>query len=352
MTVDMEAMVRANVENYVAAVLQRDVGDASSSLRRLLETVNELFSYVEPGDLPHRVVILIPLPDSTVGLDSPHRDLRHLSDVRDHLTENFLLELRSVGSIRLHPLTVDFASLTSTAILYVLDDRSEEIRTRDLVHPVHNYSGSRSAFVRPYFEDLQDALDHYRRIHVRRSHCSILTRAWFDRKRLFLKRRPESHIRESLEQYLTSALRGNAQEVSVRPEQVVDDSHPADVQVVFRLSNRVALIEVKWMGQSRDDDRLWTAMRPADANSGAQQVADYIDAYRDRSPQALVRGYLVIIDARRRGLSATTSSISAANGMYFRDKDISFDPPVHELRDDVLPPYRMFVEPICEPSAV
>ncbi len=88
----------------------------------------------------------------------------------------------------------------------------------------------------------------------------------------------------------------------------------------------------------------WYASR---AVRGACQLAGYLDSFA-RSSQFIVQGYLVILDARRFGLSDTSVEISLQNGMYYEHKEIEFPRAYHEERTDFNEPLRMFAAPICQ----
>ena len=182
---------------------------------------------------------------------------------------------------------------------------------------------------------------------VQVSQCEIFKSTWHDSNRLFLKAKPEAQMRRSLVQYLRIALRNNA---DVLPEQNVDESHPVDVKVSFNFSNRITLIEIKWLGASRNpnDGPISTEHFASRALSGAKQLAEYLDWFHESAPQRTTRGVLVIFDARRRGLSGLPETISRENGFYYEHREIEFKPEFHTTRQDFEKPMRMFAEPRCE----
>src|SRR5207248_846259 len=117
--------------------------------------------------------------------------------------------------------------------------------------------------------ELGDALEHYRTKMVRESSCKILSKAWADEQRIFVKNAQEWVMRDSLTQFLKCHLRGNFE---VRPEQVVDESHPVDIKVTWWGTNSLAIIEIKWLGTPKyDDGRLGTQYSDARAREGAKQ---------------------------------------------------------------------------------
>jgi len=152
-------------------------------------------------------------------------------------------------------------------------------------------------------------------------------------------------MRNSLEQHLRSSLRGD---VEIRPEQVVDEGNPVDIKVTWQFSNRLALIEIKWLGKSKNsEDQITAKYYDKRAREGAEQLADYLERNKPRASVHITRGYLVIIDGRRYRMSDDAEAINQINGFYYENREVEFDPKFHEVRRDFEPPIRMFVEPIC-----
>ncbi len=175
--------------------------------------------------------------------------------------------------------------------------------------------------------------------------CKILSRIWADESRLFLLAKPEATMRDSLTQHLMGTLRGD---VEVRPEQVVDETRPVDIKVTWFCVNRLSLIEIKWLGDSKNKDgSVATRYRDARAKKGAKQLAEYLDANRAHAPAHVTRGILVVLDARRRGLKKNIVLITPEDGMAFADEEIDYNPAYHNIRTDFDVPMRMFLEPKC-----
>ena len=157
-------------------------------------------------------------------------------------------------------------------------------------------------------------------------------------------------MRRSMEHYLKATLRATRM-VELRPEQNVDETKPADIKVTFSHSNRLAYIEIKWMGDSAPKPlrkgKKPHKVRGKAVTDGAVQLARYLDRDEVRSTGHLVTGYLVIFDARRRRLKPTTRKISASDGFHYRDCDVEFNDAILQ-REDFAPPRRMFMEPVCQ----
>ena len=70
--------------------------------------------------------------------------------------------------------------------------------------------------------------------------------------------------------------------------------HPVDIKVTWPAINNVALIEVKWLGDSGQ-----TQYRDARANEGAKQLIDYLASSVQEEPDKHFVGYLTVFDGRR-----------------------------------------------------
>jgi hypothetical protein len=155
-------------------------------------------------------------------------------------------------------------------------------------------------------------------------------------------------MRESLAQHLRSSLRDHGI-FEVREEQNVDESHPVDIKVTWSFTNNLALIEIKWLGQSVNamGDGMGTRYGESRAREGAKQLADYLDGNLQRAPLHQTRGYLIVFDARREGLSFPPS-ITLAEARAYWDRDIEYDPRydvTRMVRNDFAPPLRFYLEP-------
>ena len=150
---------------------------------------------------------------------------------------------------------------------------------------------SGSLFAETNFKTLEESLADYKVHSAKRTSCYILKGIWEDARRVVFKNKPESTMRDSLCQHISTTLRGVAE---VRPEQNVDESHPVDIKVTFRQTNRVALIEIKWLGASRTEAGGLTKYTNSRAEDGAKQLNDYIEENKDFSPLDECFGYLVV----------------------------------------------------------
>lgn len=142
------------------------------------------------------------------------------------------------------------------------------------------------------FYELDKALNEYEEEIARYSNCGHLVQAWQDRGEYILVAGPEKKLRDSLWSFLRIRLRDH----QVDREFTVGATHPVDVVVTWTRSARIALIEVKWMGQATTSTR----QGPADAEGGAEQLRDkYLEPYIQEHDDQRPRGYLATFDCRK-----------------------------------------------------
>ena len=91
-----------------------------------------------------------------------------------------------------------------------------------------------------------------------------------------------------------------------------------------------------------------TSFGPVRARSGAKQLADYLDSNRVETADRITRGYLVVLDVRRHIGDAPVEGVTEHKGLWYRDREVPYDPEYHRSRYDFEEPIRMFVEPKCQ----
>ena len=348
MMLDTDRMARIVKELYGPLVDAEHGSAGGQALREVLQALPRLYRYIAPEACQREVLVFRalhgsdPLPNFPAPTQITSADLLQIDPA-----ESFTIQVLDNGQFaQWSGIPVDPDQLSATAVVYCYHNRTEHFVAngvrKEVVNPCPAYP---SAFALPTFSDLRDALARYGRDIVKLSSCAILSDAWFDECRLFFKSQPEGSIRRSLYQFLRTLLR----DAEVRQEQNVNETRPVDIKVTWMATNRLALIEVKWLGDSRDDvdGHISVRYRRARANEGARQLTEYLDANMAQVPGHMTRGYLVVVDGRRRGLSENSTAVTKEDGLHYRDRDIIFHPAYHELRDDFEVPVRMFAEPIC-----
>ena len=242
----------------------------------------------------------------------------------------------------------DISNILETTFVYEYSNCQDIFHTNQKQYILPNISGSESYFTVSTFKSLDEALDNYQLMVVPNANCAYIERSIYDKNRIFLKSKPEHNLRDSLKNYLRTRLRG--ENLEIRAEQNIDDTHPVDIKITWGNTNHIALIEIKWLGHSINEETLEfaTSYSASRANNGAKQLVDYLDENKKQVPNHNTQGYLVVYDLRRRGVNKDTRTISTNNGFYYKDKEIEYDPDYSKSRDDFHLPIRFFIEPRCE----
>lgn len=335
------------VESHYTTFINIHFGqEGLNALRELLAALNEIHKYIAL-EVSKGPIVMITEVIRTLREEDGFCKLKHFSELSQIYFDSFTVKTTLDGELQLLegiPENLDIISMNS--LVYIFDGTTEAFLIKGKKQVIPRLIDSfPSVFAIPTFSELEEALDHYRMKMVRHSSCKILSGIWYDSKRIFLRSAPEHIMRDSLTQFLKSCLRGD---VEIRPEQVVDESHPVDIKVTWLFTNRLALIEIKWLGKSiGKNGQISNNHTDYRARQGAQQLADYLDSNKIQAPTQITRGYLVLIDARRSDVEVGMEHIEYSKGLYYDHKEIQFDPKYHELRIDFSLPYRMFVEPIC-----
>lgn len=353
-------MIQINIETikeivqqlYVSKIKNFYGDEGIAALRSVLETIHAVFRSIEPEVIRGTVVVFKNVKGVAPGLDAWKclTDLTYSVQECPIASETYLnLQVCSNGIIKYSKAELNLAELSEVAVVYLYKDKTEGFLIQGKFEPIPNpYRPYASVFSVPTYSVLRDALEDYRRRVIKTSRgCQVFGSTWHQGAggpRLFFIRKPEAKIRQSLSYFLDSVLRG----AEVAPEQNVDETRPVDIKVTWMCSNRLALIEIKWLGKSVDESgELKTEYTESRANDGARQLVDYIDTNYRNTPIHNRRGYLVVVDARRRGLQVGAKSISKRGGLWYQDRDITFTPDYHAIRTDFEEPMRMFAEPIC-----
>ena len=355
MHLDLDKMQEIVRQSYTVEISQQYGNLGLMAMRHLMITLRKLYQHLTPELINGSLIVFKLLDD---GIHMPYLSEPTGSfDLPEYLVQDYdmsagnIIQLRANGDFHLwNNASLDLTTLSNDAVVYLYEQRAEYFVIRgdkkQLVNPSRVHA---SIFATPTFRSLEKALEDYKWKRVRRSGCKIFSTAWYGGEtgnRLFFKSGPESILRDSLRQYLSDVLGAE-----VRPEQIVDESHPCDIKVTWTQTNRLAWIEIKWLGKAISGDmRITQNFSESRARDGADQLADYLDANLMKAPTHESRGYLVVIDARRYRLNESSISVNSRNGLYYKDNEIEYDPAYHEIRSDFHPPIRMFAEPICRPD--
>jgi hypothetical protein len=327
-------------------------GDRGSPIfEALLTQIKEIYHHVDPQQCGSGLIIVMPVEVAPLpGLRPVDAITKSsVSDISGAMAGKVVIAIDSSAN-RYHIWKnvgdFDIKKSSRKAFIYHYKDGAEHFYAKGKGKLVEKIiAGATSLFAIQTFTKLKDALDNYGSSFVRLSACPTFDQSWTTDKRIHFVPKPEIIMRKSLTHYLKVYFGGDAE---VRPEQIVDQSHPVDIKVSWTFTNRLALIEIKWLGQSVKNGRVTSSHGNSRAQSGAKQLADYLKQNMRQAPNHYTRGYLVVIDARRRGANANLRSIDASKGMYYSNRDLTFTVQYHEKRDDFHAPIRMFAEPVCD----
>ncbi|MER6069980.1 hypothetical protein ABT187_14255 [Streptomyces sp. NPDC001817] len=344
---DKERLVEMARGHYIH-VASENLGQAAPSiLRNFLPKLKEIHRAVDYESINVALTVFYRTNVNAQPLD--HSRAYSVTDVGRLALHNdgvLTVEVSDTGNFWVWKEKYEPAELARDAVVYhYTPGRREEFWVNGELGDVPPSVGFARLFGVSRFEDLADCLDHYALKLARSSKCRIIASLWREEDRIMWKAAPESEMRDSLVQHLTSSLRdGNA---DIRPESNVDERNPVDIEVKWENSNRIALIEIKWLGASGvlgDTPRITARYSESRAHEGLRQLAEYLDRTRDRAATYDRRGFLFIFDARRARVKPESTTLSDKDAWHYQDAHISFDRSLLE-RSDIADPIRCFCEP-------
>ncbi len=321
-----------------------------SRLKSILYFLKRCARYATVNEKSNLTVFALMQPDSLVDT----LRLNHATAFQYGVTvlgsiHSLSIEIREDGSPFVwQSIPTQIGGVIQTGIVYQLLQSVETFSVNGVAMPVGKViEDAVSQFCLNYFTDLKEALVAYRDSMARTSKCHLLRQAWAEQDRLWFVNEPEYRLRRALHNYLYSYLRHD--DIDLREEQNVDDSHPVDIKIVWRMENRSAIIEVKWIGKSINlaTRNITADYGDARARTGADQLAKYLESHRQEAAKEDTRGYLVVFDCRRKLLKPSATAVTKANGLHYQNRDIKYNPKFHKTRQDFEEPIRMFLEPVC-----
>lgn len=326
--------------------------DSSNVLLALNASIRDIYRYLEPSHFCGELIICKTLDDSDILNGKPrsvHYDNNFLINCS---AEQLIIQVKNDAVLHKVSTVCDKNELfqNNNAIFYYYANHSEYYHANGIDIPIKKTNCAASMFA-PQFDELSKALEEYMLNDAMYSSCSILKNIWYDDKRIFLqggaKDLPEKHMQDSLAQYLRHKIRGMKPVVR---EYNLGGSKPVDICVRWSEANRVALIEIKWLGQSCDDAGAFTtSYSPSRVKDGSQQLKEYLDLERSDTPASITKGFLVVFNARRKGLKEGMKQIGYTNGKYYANEDLSsyYGAYVNDVYN-FEKPHIVFLEPICE----
>jgi hypothetical protein len=310
----------------------------------LIKTITSIYRYIEPSHLNGRLIIFKHFDDKDI-LSRNSASLVYNMDELTHVnTKNIIIESSDEQLYLWKDIkNTDFLKDINT-VFYNYEDNKEYFYINEQKIEIPHFFECSSIYALHYYY-LNDALIQYKNEKISTSNCMIFKECWYDPMRIFFKAAPEIKIQESLKEFLSSALRG----VEVVREYNLGASKPVDIRVKWIEANKSSLIEIKWLGKSKDEKGKITVTYNDDkANRGARQLKNYLDMDNTDNPNIISKAYLVVIDGRRNGTNKNTKTISFSDGMFYENQEINFSEECKyfERLRNFEKPFRMFTKPI------
>jgi len=340
-------------ENYLLEIFEKAKSkDYVTMAKNIVEFIKDVYRYIEPSHFEGQIIVFYDFLSIINFMPGEEKEL-YDKGVLNNADSNIVMQIMEDENLPYFWKNADETNIKQLLessegfIAYVLKDKKEYFFVNSNKISIFNHFSCPSIFALQYHE-LNQALLDYKNERVKNVSCEHFKKCWDDEKWIYLKNKPETCMQLSLSEYLKSRIRG----VNVNREFTLGATKPVDVRVYWKEANRAALIELKWLGQSlKEDSIIGTAYSNSRANEGILQIKEYIDLDSADNPTTISKGYLVVIDSRRRSISSSkVSSISRADGFYYSGKELEIysDRQYWITYFNIEKPIRMFVEPICE----
>jgi hypothetical protein len=321
-----EVMREVVGELYTPAIVSQHKDDGGRRLREVPGALRSIYRGLQPESFAEGLTVFA----STDAMARPHRadyaiemSVAQLAGAQWRGATIQVLANRQLLAWEGEP--SDLESLSQTAVVYIWRPGIEAFVVGGELKHVPNPNGYPSGLAAPGFFVLEEALSYYQENLARRCGCHILAGAWHDDQRLLFANKPERTMRQSLAQYLRGALRDHAE---IREEQNVTETRPVDVKVTWSNTELLSLIEIKWLGKSVNEPATAitkTFSAPSRTDAGARQLVEYLQGNSVEAPTKPCRGYLVVYDGRRRGVSAVPAdTVSPKDAWAYENKEISW----------------------------
>ncbi len=334
---------------YLPMVLTDYGSDKQDLLMHLTDSVTKIYKHLKHNSF-NSVVIYTSIEGTASLLQIPGANPTTILSY-DNLTpligDHIVIEVKPNGDLNYSiDFIFDINANRNAAIIYkfVKATETEIIFGKVSEKKLPSIPDADSYFAIQTYKDLDLALEDYNTKVAKYSTCGYLKDIWADENKIFFIPKPEHILRDSLTHFLKIRVRNT----EVRPEQIVDKSHPVDIKITWTLASHLALIEIKWLGkalQTTGTKRIKKIYTRKRALEGAKQLAEYLDANLIQAPVKSTKGYLAIFDARRWNCSKNTTTISKADGMKYLNETIIYNPDYNATRTDFAKPFKFFMQP-------
>lgn len=261
------------------------IGDFA--LRPSQESAPHNFERIPPELITWKFKVIMPIED----WDFESKKILNFSHLDKTFTSECTFVIVDSNLYLIEPYALDYSHTDHICYRYNAP-QNESLIIKETHFQLSDYydSAVSSIFAQPTYRELDEAIDYYNTRYAKNSSCAVLSQIWADKAKREFIQKPEHFMRDSLWQCLQNILRNH----TVKREQIVDATHPVDIKVTWPIISNIALIEVKWLGDSGQ-----TKYRDPRANEGAKQLINYLVSSMQEEPDKHFVGYLVVFDGRR-----------------------------------------------------
>jgi hypothetical protein len=347
---DQSLIAKIRSETYILDIYKASGNNPSISSMavELIKTIQDMYRYLEPSHFMGKIIVCMSLRGNKI-LPGEADEIQYNKNILITKTiQNILLQPINNDLFMWENIDVDSILKTSEILFYYYSKKEEFFIINNNKIDIKSMPGCHSIYSLYYFY-LNEAITHYSTEKILNSSCDHFKKVWTDGKRIYFKNKPEDDIQISLKEYLNSTLRG----VEVSREFNLNSRKPVDIRVHWNSANRSAFIEVKWLGVSlsKDDNQISTPYSNGRAVEGAKQLKEYLDLAARDLPNIIIKGYLVVIDGRRKNISGhIVEQISQEDGLYYQSMELTF-PEETDYNKTIITfekPIRIFARPICQ----
>lgn len=324
-----------------------------NSAKKIIEFVKDIYRNLEPSHFDGKIIVFLNFDDE-FKFTSKNQEHFYDKSILDNSYQNLIFQIfNNNEKLPLISFNIEEKEIlkllekSDNFIGYVFEDNYEYFIVNGKRVDINNYFSCPSIYALQYHY-LNEALLDYKSKHIRKVSCEHFKKCWADNKWIYFKNKPEKCIQISLFEFLKSRVRG----VNVIREYNLGASKPVDIRIFWKEANRSALIEIKWLGQSiSNEDTIGTSFTNKRSNEGMSQIKNYIDLENSDSPSVISKGYLVVIDGRRKNINKVIKkSISYDEGFFYYTKELKIEENKQYWKkfNNIEKPTRIFIEPICD----
>ncbi|GAB2800876.1 hypothetical protein GCM10027275_53630 [Rhabdobacter roseus] len=326
----------ANVTNHYLIQVQKAFGEIEGGARAveiIVKSLKEIYRYFEPAYFNGSFFVLKHLKDQKLFDEGNAKVIYDKNIFLNRTSGSFFIQVSATEQILMSESeNFDVLLRDNHTLIYHYENNKEFLYANGSKIDITLYDrGSRFA---SQYTELYSALQNYGINKIFNSSCSYFVKSWADENRLFFtgggrgNNIPEKFMQLSLYEFLSTSLDRGVSIDPVREFNIMGDAtkpKPVDIKITWREANRVAIIELKFLGKVKPESGTIYQYTDRRANEGIEQLKGYHDNLSSDSPKSILRSYLLVIDGRRNNLKDDDVRINYFDGMFFKDKEISID---------------------------